>query len=128
MKNKPTKEHSCFTEYGGAGGGGNLSSILKEADKSFDEKFGCRENCSCSIFDYMIEYWHSQIELAYNKGLEDEFASEKNMMRALEEVNQESKQQTLKQIEEWADEEWVALIGDVKLLHYEDLKKFINTL
>jgi hypothetical protein len=86
MKNKPTKEckhdisgnmdneycSKCGMKYGHRYPQQSiLSTILKEADKSFDEKFGCRENCSCSIFDYMIEYWHSQIELAYNQGIKD---------------------------------------------------------
>jgi hypothetical protein len=64
------------------------------------------------------------------KEAEIEFENERVLFRKHEiEDLENKKQQTLKQIENWCDEQWVsAPIGDVKLLHYEDLKKFINTL
>jgi hypothetical protein len=103
----------------------NLDTILKEADKEFDSLWDRFDMDKPHNIKYFL---HSQITKAYKAGQED------GRNKLLEELPDTQflygrfKQQTLKQIEEWADKEWVAPVGDVKLLHYEDLKKFINTL
>jgi histidinol phosphatase-like enzyme len=131
-----------------------IDSLLKEADKEFDEKFYCpfliedtdkRKEMIDMIkkaekyarggtkllttSEQVKDFLHSQIELAYNKGLEEKLFI--GQIEVAKEVIQREREQTLKQIEDWAKEK--KQLTDTKTTYqyaisYDDLKKFLSKL
>ena len=100
-----------------------IDTILKEADKLFDEKF-IKYGFSTDNWDKVKDFIHSQIEIAYTAG---NYNGELEKNGWLEYKKDELKQQTIKQIEEWA-EEYDEHDEYSDVIDKEDLKRFINNI